>query len=159
MKRGTSWPIAIGGILGLTIAANIWLIRVANGDPTFAIEPDYYRKALHWDDELAQRRHNDALGWTVTPTLSLERRSGMLDVALRDRDGVPVTGASVEVVAVHNTRAADPVAARLAGDGRGHYRAALDTDRPGLWQLRFEIRRGAERFTADLRVEARGGGS
>ena len=159
MKRGASWPIAIAGILGLTIAANVWLIRVATGDPTFAIEPDYYRKAVRWDDELAQRRRNDELGWRVTPTLTRSGRDGRLDLTLTDRDGAPVAGARVDVVAVHNSRAAHPLSAQLSDDGRGVYHAALAADHPGLWELRFEIHRGGERFTADIRVEARGGGS
>jgi nitrogen fixation protein FixH len=159
MKRGTAWPIAVAAILGLTIAANVWLIRVANGDPAFAIEPDYYRRAVHWDDEMAQRRHNAELGWSITPTLSLARENGVLNVELLDREGAPLAGANVDVVAVHNTRAATPLSARLTDGGRGLYHVALAADRPGLWQLRFDIRRGAERFTADLRVEAQGGGS
>ena len=29
-------------------------MRIANDDPSFAIEPDYYRKAVTWDSTLAQ---------------------------------------------------------------------------------------------------------
>ena len=56
MKRGLWWPIAVAAILATTVAANIWVMMIANDDPSFAIEPDYYRKALAWDTTLAQSR-------------------------------------------------------------------------------------------------------
>ena len=49
MKRGGWWPIAITGVLAATVAANIWVAKIASDDPSFAIEQDYYRKAITWD--------------------------------------------------------------------------------------------------------------
>ena len=54
MKRGMWWPIGITTVLATTVAANLWVMRLANEDHSFAIEPDYYRKAIMWDSTLAQ---------------------------------------------------------------------------------------------------------
>ena len=84
MKRGTLWPVAVAGILGLTVAGNIWLIRVASGDPSFAVEENYYQRGVHWDDEMAQRARNIALGWKLAASLSPIRagRGSDLRIAL-----------------------------------------------------------------------------
>ena len=156
MKRGTRWPVAVALILGTCVAANIWIIRVANADPSFAVEADYYQKALRWDDELAQRERNRALGWEITPTLSsISPDSGAeLRVSLRDRTGAPLSGAEIKVQAMHNTRAGDPFDGVLKGAGSGDSMARLPLKRPGIWELRFDVRQGTDLFTARHRIEA-----
>ena len=155
MRRGTRWPVAVGVILGTCVAANVWIIRLANADPSFAIEADYYRKALRWDDELAQRERNRALAWQLTPTLStISPDSGAeLRVALRDPLGAPLPEAVVTVQAMHNARAGEPLDAELRRTGSGDYVARLPMQRPGLWELRFDVRRGGDHFTARHRLE------
>lgn len=158
MKRGAAWPIAVGVILGTCVAANIWIIHIANSDPSFAIEENYYQRAVHWDDEMAQQRRNQELGWRLLPSLSgIGRDSGgaELRVALRDAAVSPITGAAITVRAVHLARANQPLEATLLADAGGGYTAQLPIRRPGLWELRFEVRRGGERFTATERLDAR----
>lgn len=156
MKRGTRWPVAVSLILGTCVAANVWIIRIANADPSFAIEADYYQKALRWDEELAQRERNRALAWELTPTLSsISPDSGAeLRVSLRDRTGAPLAGAEVVVQAMHNARAGEPLDGRLLRAGSGQYVARLPLKRPGIWELRFDVRQGTKHFTARHRIEA-----
>lgn len=156
MRRGARWPIAVAVILGTCVAANVWIIRIANADPSFAIEPNYYQKALRWDDELAQRAWNRELAWELTPVLSsISPDSGAeLRVALRDRTGAPLAGAEVTVQAMHNARAGEPLDARLRRAGPGDYVARLPLERPGVWELRFDVRQGTDHFTARHRLEA-----
>ena len=156
MKRGLGWPIGMAVILVLTVAANVGMITLANDDPTFAVEPDYYQKAVRWDEAMAQERANDALGWRLEPSLSLAPDApARLLVHVTDAAGAPLTGAVLTVQAMHNARAAQVFAATLAPtDVAGAYRAELPLRRAGQWELRFEVTRGAERFTARSRVEA-----
>ena len=157
MKRGTVWPVAVTAILGITVAANIWLIRIANNDPSFAIEENYYQRGVRWDDELAQRAHNQALGWRVVATMSTERESSgeRLHIALTDSAVMPIDGASIVVKAVHIARASEPVEVTLAQLAPGEYEARVPVQRAGLWELRIDVRRGAERFTATERLDVR----
>ena len=67
--KGWYWPVAIVGLLVSGAAANIGFMIVANRDATFAVEPDYYRKAVDWDHTMAQEARNAELGWRVTAQL------------------------------------------------------------------------------------------
>ena len=46
MKREHLWPAGLTLILAITVAANIWVMRIASDDPSFAIEPNYYARAV-----------------------------------------------------------------------------------------------------------------
>lgn len=159
MKRGARWPLAVTAILGLTVAANIWLIRTASGDPSFAIEDDYYERGVHWDDELAQRATNRALGWKVVATVTREGTGAdaLLNIALTDSAVVPIEGASIVVKAMHVARSRDPVEVTLASAAPGQYLARLPFERAGLWELRIDVHRGADRFTATERLDVPSG--
>lgn len=158
MKRGMQWPIAIAAILVLSSAGQILFAIVASRDQAFAVESDYYEKAVRWDDEIAQRRENSVLRWTVTPTLRLGAGSGdgALAVELRDSAGRAITGATVKVLAMHNARASRQLSATLSEVGDGAYHAPLPAQRPGEWELRFSVQRGGERFTVSERVAVAG---
>lgn len=143
MTKGWIWPVLLVGLLVLGVGANLVLLAVASGDPSFAVERDYYRKGMEWDRTLAQRQADARLGWT----LACEVRAGMVDVALRDAAGAPVPGATVSLEGFHNARAAQIVTAVLADAGSGIYRAQAPIVRPGLWELRFRAVRGADVFT------------
>jgi hypothetical protein len=56
------------------------------------------------------------------------------------------------VQALHNREAAAPRHALLAAAGDG-YAADLALGRAGVWELRFEVRRGDQRFTSVVRRE------
>ena len=157
MKRGTWWPIAVTTVLATTVAANIWVMRVASDDPSFAIEPDYYRKAIEWDSTLAQARQDSILGWRLTPELRVIAATGKtrLSATLTDSTGAPISGAVVRVSALPVARANEVHELTLASAGAGEYSAQLDSRREGQWELRFDVQAGSTRFTEVARVEAR----
>ena len=156
MKRGIQWPLGILAVLVISTAGQIWFAVVANRDKAFAVEGDYYNKAIHWDAELAQRQENGVLRWQIIPTLQLGRGNGegALSIELRDSTGAGITGADVQVLAMHNARAARQLSATLGEIGNGTCRALLPPQRPGEWELRFSVRRGQQRFTVSERVDA-----
>jgi nitrogen fixation protein FixH len=155
MKRGTAWPLAVTTMLGLTVAANIWLIRVAGGDPSFAVEENYYERGVRWDDELEQRAHNRELGWRLAAKLSpIQQESGaLLRITLADSAVMPISGASVVVRAVHVARAGHPMELTLAAGAPGEYEVRVPIARAGIWELRIDVQRGKERFTATERLD------
>jgi nitrogen fixation protein FixH len=156
VKRGLGWPVGVVLTLATVVAANIGLIVVARGDPSFAIEPDYYARAVAWDSTLAQQRRNADLGWSLAPALNPFTRDGdaTLRVRLTDASGKDLDGATIEVAAVFNARATDVRTATLSADGAGGYVTALPVNHAGVWQLRFTVVRGTDRFTHEARVEA-----
>jgi nitrogen fixation protein FixH len=137
------WPLGIAAILGATVAANLVVMRVATDDPSFAVEPDYYRRAVGWDTTMAQARASAALGWRVTPEVAplVSGAPAMVTLAIVDRDGAPLTGAAVTVEALFNARANDRHAATLTEVAPGRYAAPLPLAWVGVWELRVQVRR------------------
>lgn len=148
-RSGRAWPLALGALLGACVAFDLGVAFVASRDPSFAVERDYYRKAVEWDQTMAQERRNTELGWSVDVTLVRAPAGGETSVAARvsDRDGRAIESARLTVEALHNARARDVLAAPLVADGPGHYVAALPLRRAGLWELRLRVERGGDVFT------------
>jgi hypothetical protein len=154
MKRGALWPLGIAAILTLTVGANIALYAVAGDDPSFAIEPDYYAKAVAWDSTMAQATRNAALGWHIAPSLApFTKQGARLTAALVDSTSTRIGGARVIVSAVYVARAGTVFTDTLAADGDG-YSGILPVAHAGQWELRFDVTRGTDRFTATARVDA-----
>jgi nitrogen fixation protein FixH len=149
MTRGWVWPFLLAGLLVMGVGVNLLLLVVATGDPSFAVERDYYRKGMEWDRTVAQKQANARLGWT----LACEVRKGTLSVVLRDRSHTPVPGAFVSVEAFHNARAGRVVTGTLVDAGEGGYSGQLPIVRPGVWELRFRAERGGDVFTQTVSYE------
>ena len=150
--KGWYWPLVVIGLLVGGAGANVGFMLVATGDASFAVEPDYYRKALDWDRTMAQEARNAELGWSVSARLE---RAGRADDArlvarVTDRAGAPVGGARVAVEAFASARASQIVSATLDPRGDGIYATSLPSGRPGLWELRLRVTRGAEVFTRTI---------
>lgn len=156
MRRGWQWPAGMAVILLLTVAANLYLLYAAGHDASFAIEPDYYRKAVDWDAHLAQEEHNRELGWSLHPRIGPLSREGDadLEIGLADRQGRPVSGASLHVTAIPVARASQPVEATLAESPDHRYAGRLSLRRVGLWELRVTAIREGDRFTRTVRLDA-----
>ncbi len=155
-ERGLHWPIGIAMILATGVVVNLYVMRVAAGDPSFAVEPDYYRKAVQHDDVMAQRARNAELGWTLEPEVA--RADGgvaTLRVHLADSTGRAITGATLSVEAFPVARSSDVVRATLvaSADGAGGYAVGFPVRHAGRWELRFDASRDGDRFTAVERVE------
>ena len=56
--------------------------------------------------------------------------------------------ATVDLETFHNVRADLILRGRLVGEGGGRYACELPMRRNGRWELRFEVHRGDEQFTA-----------
>lgn len=156
MKRGLQWPIGIAIVLALTVISNVWIAVIASRDEAFAVEPDYYQKAVRFDDEMALRAASARLGWRIVPQLRLgtSASAGLLTATVTDSTGAPLHGAKVEVLAMHNARASRQLTATLGETSSGTYTAPLDAQRPGEWELRFTVTRGSDRFAVRERVDA-----
>ena len=161
MKKGWYWPLLLVGLLASGVGANMYFMARAIGDPSFAVEPDYYAKAVAWDAHQAQARENADLGWSVMLSVAeADRGTGRAQVVLTlaDRSGRPVPGATVGLTAFHNARAADIVTSTLSETAEHEYVAEVPIVRPGLWEFRVVAARGLETFTATLDQDAPGDG-
>ena len=85
-----------------------------------------------------------AMGGVTDRLLSLANGAA----AGRERD-------PVSLEAFHHARAADRLRADLVVDGE-RYRTTLPMRRPGVWEIRVQVERGAERFSTVLQREVGG---
>jgi nitrogen fixation protein FixH len=154
------WPLAIVGVLVITVVANVAVLYEAGDRDAAAVEPDYYQKAVAWDSTLAQRTRDVALGWRLAAEFGAPGRDGTpLTVRLTDARGEALADAAIRVEAIHNAEGSRRLHAVLRPAPDGAYAAPLPLAHRGLWELRFEVVRHGERFTATLRREAGGPGS
>ena len=142
------WPGMVFALLGSQVLLMLVMAYMATMDPSFAVEPDYYQKALHWDDKRAQDRANTELGWqlefTVEPAAA--GQDPTLRVELTSADGEPVTDATVAVEAFSNVRRDDVLTAILAATESG-YASTLPMHGDGRWEFRFHVTRDSDLYT------------
>ncbi|MEP6834903.1 MAG: FixH family protein [Gemmatimonas sp.] len=143
MKPGTLWIAGICSILGVTVVGNIVVMAIANDDPSFAIETDYYKKAVDFDSTLRLERGSVALGWTAAATVVQDSTApiAQLVVSISGKDQRPVVGLLVDVDALFNARANDVVHARLTEQTPGVYTAPLAVAHSGQWEVRIKATR------------------
>jgi nitrogen fixation protein FixH len=157
MKPQVKWPLMIGGLLSIPFIVGAVAIAKTAGDPSFAIEPDYYQKAVRWDDEVAQRQANRALGWRVVYDVQRGEKRPVLTAKLTDGAGNDVVGADVAIATSHNARGNAVVSAKLLAAPEG-YSAPVELFRPGLWEVRLTATRGKDVFTDIQHIDVGEGG-
>jgi hypothetical protein len=152
VKKGAVWPYLIAGALALHVVVSLVVVLIATTDASYAVEEDYYRKAIDWDLKRAQDRANDDLGWLFEFEVTPPERPGdqpLVEVTLRDAAGAPLTGATIAIEAFHNSLSDDILRAALTPSGDpGVYRANLPMQRNGRWEMRFTVERGGQEFTS-----------
>jgi len=156
MKAGMGWPIGMAVILGVTVVGNLVMMRIANNDPAFSVEPDYYKKAVFYDSTMAQTHRNLDLGWGVHAFVDsiVQGKPTRLRVVLRDEQARPLLGAAVEATVLFNARANDLTTATLTDEGAGVYTASFPIETPGEWEVRVNAKRDTSHFTSSTRVTA-----
>ena len=153
MKKGMQWPIGVVAVLALTVAANIYMMVRANDDPSVAIAPDYYQRAVRFDADQALRQRSERLGWRVS--LEAARTSAAkatVTAVLVDSTGAPIRGAIVRIAA-HAVARSNDVFTATATPAGDRYLAVLPVNRGGLWDVDVEAVRGGERFVATQRLD------
>lgn len=146
MRSGLAISLAVAAGLG-AVAGTVWVGSLVR-EETVVAQP--YEEGLLHDQE---RRAREALGWAVELAGVPDVGSATLAFAVRDRLGAPVDGAvTLTVGRPDSGRGQWTVEATPAGGGA--YRAELRLPAPGPWELRFDVRRGADRvrLTRTVRV-------
>lgn len=150
------WPALPFLLLGSALLGWSWMVREALNDPGFAVERDYYQKAVDWDRDQLERAQSDQLGWRASVLERIQDSRPELLVRLETSEGAPVAGAQVQAEAFANARSADRRQLAFVEVAPGSYAAQLERARPGLWEIRVRAERqgpgGLERFTSRERL-------
>ncbi len=149
------WPLAVVGMLSVSMTVCAITVIAAVGDPSYAIEDDYYQKAVDWDHSREVEIASGRLGWQADATLTTG--DGLLTVTIDDADGAPVTDALVRAMVFHHARRGDAQELVLRAQGNGRYTAVLNRPREGQWQVRIRASRGQDHFVLTQDIFSRGG--
>jgi nitrogen fixation protein FixH len=150
------WPLILAGLLLVQAGGVIAMVVVSGRDPSFAIEPNYYEKALAWDETSRQRAASESLGWSAHIALDHSPAGPVLTIELQDRLGRPLDGAAVDAEVYHHARSADRQTLRLVANGDGRYAAAAAMTRPGQWEVRISAVRGPETWSSSRQMSVEG---
>ena len=155
-SKGSLWAWFPAALLGTMFVGLGSMAYVAVNDPGFALEPNYYDKAVHWDQSQAEVQASQKLGLQTKlskPLLMDASGKVALELTVLDRSGAAFTGAALHVQAFANARASYVQELELREVSPGVYEAAIPHSFPGLWELRVQLTRGAERYRETLRSD------
>lgn len=152
MNQQPAKSIVFPGIIFLFIGLNFCIVAItviaAGRNPSsFAIEPDYDRKALRWEETAQQLRQNQRLAWTIT----IDRAdASTLAVTITDAAGRPLDSATITAEAFHHAHARDKMITTLTPTSPGQYTGTFAATTPGLWEFHFTVQRGPQKLTQTL---------
>jgi nitrogen fixation protein FixH len=144
-----TWTVAIVALLAANMIAMITLAVIAHRGGAQVI-PDYYARAVHYDDELARSATSHALGWNVEVVVV----GGTIDATVSDASGAPIDGAAVRITGYQRAHASDVVDVVLASASAGRYRGAI-RDQRGWYDLEASVAADGARYTQHVVIEAR----
>lgn len=153
-RRWYLMPVVVLGLLGAHMAFIFTAITLGTGDPSFAVVPDYYQKAVDYDEYKALLAESAALGWSVRLSPAEQADAiGQRDLIVRLRDGAgePVQGLRVLIDGFHQARASQPVSFECVEVLPGQYVGKAAMAREGFWQFAIDASGKDQRFVAELK--------
>lgn len=156
MKPGTAWPLAIISLLGMNMVIVGITVYYANTSKTSGVVPDYYTKAVHWEDTQRQRAVNKSLGWVAgwEGTAAGSLAPGALVLDLKDGAGEPIRAASAQFEVFHESDDATRATGVMSQRDDGKYAAIVPLTRAGRWHVHAVIDSVGTRFTSESVMEA-----
>jgi hypothetical protein len=156
-KRGSArWALVPVVLLASSFFGVGGMAVVAIRDPNFALEPDYYQKALHWDQVQAQAATNQRFGYifSAPPSIALDRQGhASLELKINARNGRRVTGARVTASGFPNAYSEDISQLHFSERVPGVYTAPITARHVGLWEFRVSMDSAADHATVILRSD------
>ena len=138
-----------GAVIAINVGFGIMAVRTFPGED----ERRSYTQGLHYNQTLAERRDQAALGWRAEGELAAVGNGAEVRVRLVDAQAHPLDDVTVEGVLrwPPNISGDQPLEFRREGDGV--YVARLASLPPGRWDLRaraHDARGGSLDFEAEL---------
>lgn len=137
-----------GAVIAVNVAFAVVAVRSFPGEDVRRS----YTQGVHYNEVIAERRAQQALGWSAAAAFGEGNGGAILDVMLRNRDGAPLSG--VDLVGALQWPTDSGLDRTLAFEevAPGRFRARLDDLPKGRWRLRAraEGEAGALDFESEL---------
>ena len=142
------------GFFAVIFAVNGWLVQAATSTFAGLDTPSSYKAGLMFESEVARAERQQALHWRVDGTLKRDRTGdAVLDVAVRDAQGMPVTGLTADASLEHPATSRLDRVIHLGKVGAGAFRGE-SLGHSGQWDLVLDFYRDGQRvFRSRSRVD------
>ncbi|MEO1128977.1 MAG: FixH family protein [Planctomycetota bacterium] len=147
MRPHIFWPAFIVSIFMVSVVFMGILLSLATGDPNLEVEPDYYARAMSWDERQALRASSARLGWRTDIT----HEGDVLRVTVHDADDVLV-GDTIRVMAFHRALRSEAHTLEQTADEPGVFTLPLSPPKAGLWNVALEVTSGDVLYIEDVRL-------
>jgi nitrogen fixation protein FixH len=149
------WHVLTGllGIFGVVIAVNTAYVVIAISSFPGEDAPKAYAQGLHYNDAIAARAAQNALGWRAT-TEARRHDDGLteIDLTIRDSNFAPIGGLAIEAVLRRPAEDASDRALTFRETANG-YTASAGSLARGQWDLRVTARDAeGHEFQAEKRL-------
>jgi nitrogen fixation protein FixH len=144
------------GFFAVIFAVNGWLVQAATSTFGGLDTPSSYKAGLLFESEVARAERQQALHWTVDGKLKRDRAGeAVLDVAVRDAHGQPVSGLSADATLQHPADSRLDHVIHLAKVGAGAFHGEA-YGHSGQWELVIDFYRDGKRvYRSHSRVDLR----
>lgn len=149
------WGSLVVGMLSLQVVLGVVAVMLATSDESSAVIPDYYNKALAWDDQMAQLEASKALGWQVEFVETDYGKMGSgLQINLKDADSQPIQVESGSIQLYRHARAAEVMVTPVLKADDGVIELAGCFPHHGLWEVELDVvDRQGNRFVETRRLD------
>lgn len=146
--RVVRWPLLVLGLLAVHHTMMFIGLTTALGMPGYYATTPGAESGMRWDDLQELRRRSRALGWRLGVTVSeapdpLGQRRATF--RLEDSAGAPLPGVGVSATLYHHARPQRPVEVCTRTGAAGEWATPLSIHKTGIWRVRIEAVRGADR--------------
>lgn len=132
-----SMLLFFGAIIAVNVAFAVVAVRSFPGEDVRRS----YLQGIQYNDTLAQRRAEMAVGWTAVAALTERDGAPILEVRLRAPNGEPIRGATINGVLQRPATAREDRDLSFVEVGDGRYEAEPGELVPGQWRLRARAQR------------------
>ncbi len=144
------WVIGWLFLVGVVLAVNIGFISLAFITNPGLVDKDYYEKAEDYEENLVKyRTARAALGWTYQaafPKNPVINTKNVYRLSMVDKAGLPLTAASVKLIAYRPSDASADFEVELLETRAGIYEGYVSYPLKGIWEITAAIVRGDDKY-------------
>jgi len=144
----TGMLLFFGIVIAINVAFSVVAIRTFPGED----EKRSYMQGLHYNEKLADRAAQAALGWRAVADIEPGAPGAVIHVRLEDRAGHPLDGMTVTGVLRRPSTAQEDRTLTFIADGDGVYTASAGAIGDGVWVFQGTSERDGRHFDIERRM-------
>lgn len=141
MKDQTKAFLAVIGIIGSSVIANVVLIYYSSLTYDGLVEENYYLKGLNYQSELDKKHSQQTLGWSVE---LLDSTKDLYIVKIKDKDNKPLSKAMVKIDFFRPSKEGFDKTVFLKEVETGTYQVSTHLELEGIWDARIEVKKDSD---------------